>query len=107
MVGLIRFVAVFGGVAATAQVASGIVRGVKEVCHGRPVTGLVVIADGFAAPIVTACQEVSRFGKEVYDAVTSPWKEGTPETLHEQPTRAKEVPVEVSRNGMASVAVEG
>jgi len=76
---LIRFVAVFGGVAAGCQVASGCVRAVKALCHGRPVQALVEVADGLAAPILTACTEVSKFGKEVYDAVASPWME------HEMP----------------------
>ena len=79
MFGLIRFVAFFGGVAAGAQLASGIVRGVKEVCRGRPVAGLIEVADGMAAPILTAVTEVSKFGKEVYDAVRGPWAEESSE----------------------------
>jgi len=76
---LVKFVAIFGGVAASAQLASGVVRGVKEVCRGRPVAGLVELADGLAAPILTAVNEVSKCGKEIYDAVTSPWESGQPQ----------------------------
>jgi hypothetical protein len=75
---LIRFVALFGGVAASAQIAAGAVRGVKELCRGRPVAGLLEFADGMASPILTAVSEVSKCVKEVHDAVTLPWKQEEP-----------------------------
>jgi hypothetical protein len=111
MFGLIRFVAFFGGVAAGAQLASGIVRGVKLVCRGQPVAGLIEVADGMAAPILTAVTEVSKFGKEVYDAVRGPWSEESKEEPKELAS-AREVnrcqqehPEEgASTNGVLSLA---
>ena len=105
---LIRFVAIFGGVSAGCQLASGVVRGVKELCRGRPVAGLMEVADGMAAPILTAVTEVSRLGKEVYDAVRSPWEEGLNDvaklTPAEQPKHCGQVPAseDASANTRAS-----
>jgi hypothetical protein len=109
---LIRFVAFFGGVAAGAQVATHCVRAVKEVCNGRPVNGLIEVADAFAAPILTACTEVSRFGKEVYDAVASPWAEQpneqrTESMIAQPPNQCCQHAEEGSLNGMTAVAVKG
>lgn len=108
MLGLIRFVAVFGGVAAGAQVAAGVVRGVKEMCQGHPGTGLLQVADGFAAPIVTACTEMSKFGKEVYDALRSPWTEDAKAQGQQRWHKPESAdPFEAAVNGTASATAEG
>lgn len=105
---LVKFVAVFGGVAASAQLASGVVRGVKELCRGRPVAGLMELADGLAAPILTAVNEVSKCGKEVYDAVTSPWIEEPQEQPHvEQPKVCCPNAEDASANGVLTLAAKG
>lgn len=86
---IIPFVAWVGGISAGAQIATGVVKGVKEVCRGRPVAGLVEVADGVAAPILTACNEVSKLGHEIFLAVTSPWNEESKEEPKElAPARA-------------------
>ncbi len=110
---LIRFVAFFGGVAAGAQVATHCVKAVKEVCNGRPVNGLIEVADAFASPILTAMNEVSRCGHEVYLAVTSPWTEQSNEQPKEsvmaQPPRqcCQHAHEAGSLNGVEAVAAKG
>lgn len=112
---LIRFVAVFGGVAAGAQVASGCVRAVKEVCHGRPVSALVEVGEGLAAPVLTAVSELSKCAHEVFLAVTEPWKEKPNEEPQEQASARPEKPSGKhehaedggSLNGVATVGAKG
>lgn len=110
----IAFVVWAGTVAASAQVASGLVRCAGKLVRGHPVDAFVQLADGLAGPITLACQEVSRLGKDVYEAVMAPWTDepkeatepvasGTPKTQRRH--EASELP-EVSRNGMATVAME-
>jgi hypothetical protein len=114
MLPLIRFVAVFGGVAAGAQVATHCVRAVKEVCRGRPVAALVEVADGLAAPILTAVNEVSKCGHEIYLAVTEPWTEKANEGPVEQAVTPRTMPCrqhlraeeEGSANGVLSMAAK-
>lgn len=108
---LVKFVAVFGGIAASAQLASGVVRGVKELCRGRPVAGLMEVADGMAAPILNAVKEVSSLGHEVYVAVTGPWQEEPKELAparQDRPCCQHENADEGgSLNGVAAVAAKG
>src|SRR5262249_41233445 len=72
---IVPFVMWVGGVAAGAQVAGGVVRGVGELVRGRPGSALIQGADGFAARVVTACKEFSKLGHDVYDAVMQPWSQ--------------------------------
>jgi len=103
---LVKFVAVFGGVAAGCQVASGCVRAVKQLCHGQPVAALVELADGLAAPILTACSEVSKCGKEIYDAVAGPWKEESNEEP-QAPIGQVKADEDASVNGVLSLTAKG
>lgn len=102
---LIRFVAVFGGIAASAQLASGVVRGVKELCRGRPVAGLMEVADGMAAPILNAVKEVSSLGHEVYVAVTGPWQQEPKEETLSPVNRCTQEPMEQERELLNGVVV--
>lgn len=102
---LVKFVAIFGGVAASAQLASGVVRGVKELCRGRPVAGLMEVADGMAAPILTAVKEVSSLGHEVFVAVTGPWQEEPKKESLPPVNRCTQEPREQERELLNGVAV--
>lgn len=72
---MIRFIAWVGGITAGAQIASGVVRGASHLLHGKPGSAFLEVADGLAAPVVSACYEVSNLGHEIYSAITRPWKE--------------------------------
>jgi len=107
---LVKFVAIFGGVAAGCQVASGCVRAVKELCHGRPVAALVEVSDGLAAPILNAVKEVSSLGHEVYVAVTGPWQEEPKELVparQDRPCCQHEHAEESSLNGVPALVAKG
>lgn len=53
-----------GGIAAAAQVARGVVRGLAALVDGHPAEALVHVADGLAAPVRTAWNEISRLRDE-------------------------------------------
>lgn len=80
-------------------------RGVKELCRGRPVAGLMEVADGMAAPILTAVTEVSRLGKEIYDAVSTPWREEMKEETLPPVNRCTQEPREQERELLNGVVV--
>jgi hypothetical protein len=88
---IIPILAWTGGIAAGAQVAGGVVRGMGELVRGRPGAALLEVADGCVAPLRTACQEVSRLGHDVYMAVLGPWQ-SQPQPLTEPEIRLQEVP---------------
>ena len=71
---LIPILAWTGGIAASAQVAGGLVRGAGHLVRGRPGSALLQVADGCVAPLKTACVSLSELGHDVYQAVLGPWR---------------------------------
>jgi hypothetical protein len=94
---IIPILAWAGGIAAGAQVAGGVVRGMGELVRGRPGAAMLEVADGCVAPLRTACHEVSKLGHDVYMAVLGPWQ-SEPQPLAEAEIRLQEVPAPRQRS---------
>jgi hypothetical protein len=65
---LANYLMVAGGVAAGAQVARGVTRGVSRLLHGDPRGALVEVAGGLAAPALTAAGQLFCLGQEVAES---------------------------------------
>ena len=104
-----------GGIAAGAQVAGGVVRGVGELVRGRPGSAVLEVAGGCVAPLKMACQEVSKLGHDVYQTVLGPWQRepvvGPVEpAAWQRPRRRRQratKPGNEALNGASSVVAEG
>jgi hypothetical protein len=57
-----------GGIAAGAQVARGVVRGIAALIDGHPGEAIVHVADGLVAPVRTAWKELSRLRDDLVAA---------------------------------------
>lgn len=58
-----------GGIAASAQVAGGMVRGVGKLARGKPGAAMIEVADGLLSPFTEVYRQVIRLGGDVVDAV--------------------------------------
>src|SRR5271156_170340 len=69
MIPIIPILAWTGGIAAGAQVAGGVVRGVGQLVRGRPLAAAVEVVDGLVGPVRLACEGLSKLGQDAYTAV--------------------------------------
>ena len=111
---IIPILAWTGGLAAGAQVAGGVVRGVGELVRGRPGAAVLEVAGGCVAPLKTACHEVSKLGHDVCQTVLGPWQrapepEGPVAWPRQRPRRRRRqahVRGQEALNGVARVVTE-
>jgi hypothetical protein len=113
---IIPILAWTGGIAAGAQVAGGVVRGVGELVRGRPGSAVLEVAGGCMAPLKLACHEVSKLGHDVYQTVLGPWQrepvtepDGPVVWQPQRPRRRRQraiKPGNEALNGVSGVAAE-
>jgi hypothetical protein len=80
MLPVLPLVGWIGGIGASAQVVSGVVRGVGRLTRGRPGAALVEVAGGLVAPLRSTCRHLAELGGDMADAILGTEE---PETVSE------------------------
>ena len=97
MLPVLPLVGWIGGIGASAQVVSGVVRGVGRLTRGRPGAALVEVG-GLVAPLRSTCRHLAELGGDVADAIL-----GTTEPVAMPEPRAARAPTKRRRRDRAEV----